>query len=290
MKFTKMHGLGNDFILINCIKQEIKEPSELAKEVCDRHFGIGADGILLVLPSECADFKMKLFNYDGSEGEMCGNGIRCFAKYIYEKNLSKKEKINIETLAGIKIAELSIQDNKVVSIRVDMGLPKLKKKEVPVTFGNPDDMMLNEEIKLPNGEKLKLTAVNTGVPHTVLFVDNIEAVNVLKLGSLIRHFKEVFPEGTNVNFVQILEKNNFKVRTYERGVENETLACGTGATAVSVAVTLLNRTDANKPIKLTFKGGEIKTEIKMEDGRIKNIFMIGPAKIVFEGEYSGEKK
>jgi len=288
MKFTKMHGLGNDFILINCIDHGIKEPSELAKEVCNRNFGIGADGIILILPSKCADFKMRLFNYDGSEGEMCGNGIRCFAKYIYEKNLSKKEKLNVETLAGIKTVKLTIRDNKVTSMRVDMGLPKLKKKEVPVTFGNPNDIMLDERIKLPNGEKLKLTAVNTGVPHTVVFIDNIKIVNILGLGFSISHYKEIFPKGTNVNFVQALEKNHFKVRTYERGVENETLACGTGATAISAAVTLLNKIDITKPIKLTFKGGEIKTEVKMEDGKIKNIFMIGPAKIVFEGDYSNE--
>ena len=288
MRFTKVHGLGNDFILINCIEERVSNPSILAKDLCDRHFGVGADGILLVLPSDRADFRMRLFNSDGSEGEMCGNGIRCFAKYVYEKGLSKKGKINIETHAGIKTVELTIQSNKVALIKVDLGLPKLRKKEVPVTLGNPEDMMLDENINTPDVGELKLTAVNTGVPHAVLFVDDVEATDVIGLGSSIRNFREVFPKGTNVNFVQGLESNHFKIRTYERGVEDETLACGTGAVAVSVAVALLNKIDPTKIIKIDFKGGEIKTEVNMQNEKIKNVYMYGPAKTVFEGVYLNE--
>ena len=283
-----MHGSGNDFILINGIKEQVKNPSGLAKNLCNRHFGVGADGILLVLPSDRADFRMRLFNSDGSEGEMCGNGIRCLAKYVYENGLSKKEKMNIETSAGIKPVELNIQNDKVALIRVDLGLPKLKKKEVPVTLGNPNDMMLDEKVNLPDVGELKLTAVNVGVPHAVIFVDDVDATDVIGLGSLIGNFRKVFVEGTNVNFVQILESNHFKVRTYKRGVENETLACGTGATAVSVTVALLNKIDSTKIIKLDFKGGEIKTEVNIENEKIKNVYMSGPAKIVFEGEYLNE--
>jgi diaminopimelate epimerase len=288
MRFTKMHGLGNDFILINCIEEHVEDPSGLAKDLCDRHFGVGADGILLVLPSDCADFRMRLFNHDGSEGEMCGNGIRCFAKYVYDKGLSKKEKLNIETLAGIKTVELTIQDEKAVSMRVNLGSPKLRKEEVPVTLGNPDDMMLDEKVNIPSWGEQKLTAVNTGVPHAVLFVDEVETTDVIGLGSSIRKFRKIFPEGTNVNFVQFLERNHFKVRTYERGVENETLACGTGAVAVSVAVALLNKIDSTKILKLDFKGGEIKTEVNTQNKKIKNVYMSGPAKIVFEGVYPNE--
>ena len=283
MKFTKMHGLGNDFILINCIEEHVEDPSGLAKDLCNKHFGAGADGILLVLSSDCADFRMRLFNRDGSEGEMCGNGIRCFAKYVYDKGLSKKEKLNIETLAGIKTVELTIQDEKAASMRVNLGSPKLRKEEVPVTLGNPDGILLDEKVNIPSWGEQKLTAVNTGVPHAVLFVDEVETTDVIGLGSSIRKFRKVFPEGTNVNFVQVLGKNHLKVRTYERGVENESLCCGTGAAAVSVAAVLLNRVKPNKIIKLDFKGGSIKTEVTLQDEKVKSVYILGPAKTVFEG-------
>jgi len=289
MRFTKMHGLGNDFILINCIEEHVEDPSGLAKDLCDRHFGVGADGILLVLPSDCADFRMRLFNHDGSEGEMCGNGIRCFAKYVYARGLSKKEKLNIETLDGTKEVELTVQRGRVESIKVDLGVPKLRRKEVPVAQGNPETIMLGEEVNIPDYGKLKITAVNTGVAHAVLFVEDIEKIDVIRLGSLIRNFRKLFPEGTNVNFAQILGRDHLKVRTYERGVENETLACGTGAAAVSVSAALLNKIDPTKTLKLEFKKGEFQIKVKMEKGKIENVYMSGPAKIVFEGVYLKEQ-
>ena len=281
MKFTKMHGLGNDFILINCMKAQLENLSELARKLCDRHSGIGADGLLLVLPSDRGDFRMRIFDSDGSEEDMCGNGMRCFAKYVYEKGLTKKKRLNIETPAGIR--EATIQYGKVESIKVDMGSPRLKKREVPVIFGDPETMLLDEEVNIPDYGKLRLTAVNTGVAHAVLFVEDIEKTDVVGLGSLIRNFTELFPLGINVNFAQVLERNHLRVRTYEQGVEDETLACGTGATAVGVSAVLQNRSDPNEIVKLDFKRGTIEVKVKMENGKITQVHMSGPATMVFDG-------
>ena len=279
MRFTKMHGLGNDFIIINCMKEQIENLSELARKLCDRHGGIGADGFLLVLPGDRGDFRMRIFDSDGTEEDMCGNGVRCFAKYVYEKGLTKKKRLNIETPAGMR--EATILD--MGSIRVDMGSPRLKKREVPVTFGDPETMMLDEEVNIPGYGKLRLTAVNTGVAHAVLFVEDVEKIDVIRIGSLIRNFMKLFPNGANVNFAQVLGRNHLRVRTYEQGVEDETFACGTGATAVGVSAILQDISDPNEIVNLDFKRGTIGVKVKMENGKIAMVCMSGPATMVFDG-------
>jgi len=285
MKFTKMHGLGNDFIVINCMTQEVKDSSTLAQVMCDRHFGVGGNGVILILPSTVADadFRMTYINADGSEGEMCGNALRCFAKYVYEKRLTNSLKVRIETRAGIKEAWLNVRDGKVVSVSTDLGVPRLKRKEVPVALGDPDDVMLEERIRLEDGEEVNLSAINTGPPHAVMFVDDVESIEVCKMGRLIRQH-EIFPRGVNVNFAQVLAKNVFKVRTYERGVEDETMACGTGAAAVSVTASLLGIAPEDS-IKVVFRGGELSVKLVREKGWIRNVLLTGPAVTVFEGRF-----
>ncbi len=286
MRFTKMHGLGNDFILINCIDRSISRLDLFAKEVCDRHLGVGGDGLLLVYGSACADFRMRYFNRDGSEGEMCGNGLRCVAKYVYEKGLTADGELCIETEAGLLNVFLDVQDGEVSSVTVELGEPKLRRREIPVAVGNPDSLMINESVELANGITMQLTAVKIGAPHAVVFVDDLEAVDVCELGSLVRHLKDTFPVGVNVSFAQTLEDNKLRIRTYERGVEGETLACGTGAAASAVAASLVGKARDGRNVIVACKGGEISARLARDSERITNVFLTGPAKTVFEGNIS----
>lgn len=279
MKFTKMQGIGNDYIYINNLDGKIKNENELAVKLSDRHFGIGSDGIILICKSSIADFKMRIINSDGSEAEMCGNGIRCVGKYVYDKGLTNKTELSIETLAGIKYLTLTLEDNKVSKVTVDMGEPILEKDKIPVKFSSKDDNRKIEFVKIDKEiekEKINLTCVSMGNPHAVCFMKNVDSLNIEKYGKRIEN-DDRFPNKTNTEFVEIINKNTIKMRVWERGV-GETLACGTGACASVCAAILNNYT--NREVKVMLLGGTL--EIKWD--KDKHIYMTGPAVTVFEGE------
>lgn len=275
MKFTKMHGLGNDFILIDAVNKEIKtDYALLSKKMCDRHFGIGADGLILVLPSKKNDIKMRIFNSDGSEPEMCGNGLRCFAKFVFEKGIITKNIMSVETLAGTMIPELILEDNQVINVKVDMGKPILERAKIPML--GKDGQVVEEKIKVEN-EEFKVTAVSMGNPHCIIFVQDIENIDIHKWGPLIeRH--ELFPSKTNVEFAQVIDSQNIIMRVWERGA-GITNACGTGACATLVAAKLAGKTSSKAELSLL--GGNLYIHW-LENG---HVLMTGPATTVFEGEY-----
>ena len=274
IKFTKMQGLGNDYVYMDAIHQKIENESSLAQFVSNRHFGIGSDGLILICKSDIADFKMRMFNSDGSEAEMCGNGIRCVGKFVYDKGLTDKTTVTIETLAGIKTLELNTKDGKVETVKVDMGEPILNPKEIPVISDEEPvkNLMLEAE-----GRKFKFTCVSMGNPHAITEVENTEKFDVEKYGKVLEVDK-AFPNKTNVEFIQIIDKNHVKMRVWERGA-GETLACGTGACATAVACYLNEKTDRNVEVELL--GGKLFIEWNEENN---HIYMIGPAVTVFEGE------
>ena len=282
IKFTKMEGLGNDYVYIDCTKQDIKNASELAKVISDRHFGVGSDGLILIKKSKIADFKMQIFNSDGSEAEMCGNGIRCVGKYVYDKGLTDKTTLKIETLAGIKILKLNVEDGKVKTVRVDMGEPILNYKLIPARDGkiykSKDGIKFYKVNININSDLKELTCVSMGNPHGVDFTNNIDKLDLKKVGSLIEK-DEHFPNKVNAEFIEIINKNNIKMRVWERGV-GETLACGTGACASVVASILNGYTDRTVTVELL--GGKLDIEWNKEDN---HVYMTGPAKTVFEGEF-----
>jgi len=280
INFVKMHGLGNDFILIDCLNKSLGDSlflSYLAKKLCDRNFGIGADGLLLILPSSKADLRMRIFNYDGSEAQMCGNGIRCFAKYAYENKLVSKIKFTVETLAGIITPELIFKDKEISGIKVDMGTPKLRKKEIPMT-GKDAPTVVDETLKINSEQTFKVTCVSIGNPHCIVFVDDVQSIQVDEIGPKIENHP-LFPEKTNVEFIQVLNKQEINFRVWERGV-GETLACGTGACAALVASVLNKKTDREATIHLP--GGDL--DIRWAND--EHIYMTGPAELVFRGEMS----
>ena len=280
MKFTKMHGIGNDFILVDALGDNAYETNayDISKKVNHRKFGIGGDGLVLVLPSKLAAFKMRMFNPDGSEAEMCGNGIRCFAKYVHDKFLTPDVNIKVETLAGVKELKMSLKDGKkegkVDSVRVDMGEPALKRSSIPMR-GDEAEQVVGETLKA-EGEKFEITCVNMGNPHVVIFGDNISSVPVAKIGASIENHKS-FPKRTNVHFVQIVNSAEIIIRTWERGA-GETLACGTGACACVVASVLNGKTSRNVLVHLP--GGDLRVEWAGNN----RVLMTGPAEEVFEGE------
>ncbi len=276
LKFTKMHGAGNDYIYIKDFRGEIKNPSKLAIEMSNRNFGIGSDGLILILKSKKADFRMRMFNADGSESEMCGNGIRCFAKYVYDHKLTDRDRIHIETGGGIKELELKVKNNLVESVTVDMGEPVLQRERIPM-IGDPG-MVINENLHLPDGVTFLITSVSMGNPHVIIFVEDAENFPVSKYGPIIENF-QLFPNRTNVEFVQILSKKEVIQRTWERG-SGETMACGTGASAVTVAGVLTKQTE--RKITVHLKGGDLKTEW---DKKSNHVFLTGPAVEVFKGEW-----
>ena len=273
IKFTKMQGLGNDYVYMDAIHQKIENESSLAQFVSNRHFGIGSDGLILICESDVADFKMRMFNSDGSEAEMCGNGIRCVGKFVYDKGLTDKTTVTIETLAGIKTLELNTKDGKVETVKVDMGEPILNPKEIPVISDEEPvkNLMLEAE-----GRKFKFTCVSMGNPHAITEVENTEKFDVEKYGKVLEVDK-AFPNKTNVEFIQIVDKNHVKMRVWERGA-GETLACGTGACATAVACYLNGKTDRNVEVELL--GGKLFIEWNEENN---HIYMTGPAVTVFEG-------
>lgn len=262
MKFTKIHGLGNDYIYINCLKKQIDNPNELSKILSDRHLGIGSDGIILLLKSDVADFKMRIFNADGSEAEMCGNGIRGLTKYIYEYGFSKKDILNIETNCGIKEIKLDIKNNEVISSTVDMG---------EVIIGQ-----LNKILTI-NNDNYIINTISVGNPHCVIYTDDVQKINLSNIGPLIEN-NSFFPNKTNVEFVQVIDKNNIKMRVWERG-SGETLACGTGACASSV-ISYLNGMVNNECTVHLSKG----TLHIYFDNITKHVFLSGPSTKVFDGD------
>ena len=286
IKFTKMEGLGNDYVYIDCTKQDIKNASELAKVISDRHFGVGSDGLILIKKSKTADFRMQMFNSDGSEAEMCGNGIRCVGKFVYDKGLKDKTTLKIETLAGTKILNLNVEDGKVKTVKVDMGEPILDNKLIPAKDGKvykSKDGIKFYKVNINIDNELKeLTCVSMGNPHGVDFMNNMEKLKIEKYGPIIEKDSH-FPNKINTEFIEIIDKNNINMRVWERGA-GETLACGTGACASVVACVLNGYTDRTVTVKLL--GGKLKIEWNKEDN---HVYMTGPAKIVFEGELDETK-
>ncbi len=294
-----MQGVGNDFIVVNTLEVTLPEEKlpEISRKVNDRKFGIGGDGLILVLPSKIADFKMRMFNPDGSESEMCGNGIRCFAKYVFDRKLYPETQMKVDTLAGVKNLRLKLLGGKVESVRVDMGQPRLLRSEIPMrqtdgsradeqgrtlsdgrvieqTRTTPDSRVINEVIKV-DGTRFEITAVSMGNPHVIVFEDKLENFPVARYGPLIETHK-VFPERTNVHFVKVIGSAEIRIRTWERGA-GETLACGTGACASVVACVLNSKTGRNVLVHLP--GGDLRIEWNGDN----RVVMTGPAEEVFEG-------
>ena len=280
IKFTKMHGLGNDYVYMDAIHQHIEKESSLAQFVSNRHFGIGSDGLILICKSEVADFKMRMFNADGSEAEMCGNGIRCVGKFVYDKGLTKKEQVTIETLAGIKTLKFNIEEGKVKTVRVDMGEPILEPKKIPVI--SEEKPVKNLSIHVEDKE-FQFTCVSMGNPHAITMVDTVKDFEVEKYGKQLE-VNKVFPNKTNVEFIEIIDENHIKMRVWERGA-GETLACGTGACA-SVVACVLNELTKNV-VSVELLGGTLEIEWNKEDN---HVYMTGPAVTVFEGELLEEAK
>ena len=280
IKFTKMHGLGNDYVYIDAINQNIENESTLAQFVSNRHFGIGSDGLILICKSNIADFKMRMFNSDGSEAEMCGNGIRCVGKFVYDKGLTNKTIVTIETLAGIKTLKLNTKDGKVETVRVDMGEPILNPKEIPVISNEEPVKNLVLEA---DDKKFKFTCVSMGNPHAITQVENTDNFDVEKYGKILEVDK-AFPNKTNVEFIQIVDEEHVKMRVWERGA-GETLACGTGACGTAVACYLNGET--GRKVEVELLGGNLYIEWDEKDN---HVYMTGPAVTVFEGELLETKK
>lgn len=273
MKFTKMHGLGNDYVYVNCFEEKIDNPSAVARFVSDRHFGIGSDGLIMINPSKTADFEMEMYNADGSRGEMCGNGIRCVAKYVYDYGLTDKTQISVETLGGIKYLDLTVEDGKVSLVKVDMGKPELEADLIPII--SEREQVIDEPIEV-DGKEYHMTGVSMGNPHAVIYVDDVKGLDLEKIGPKFENH-ERFPKRINTEFVHCIDRQTVEMRVWERG-SGETLACGTGACAVAVSSILNNLTDTQVTVKLL--GGDLQIEWDREKDRV---FMTGPAIVVFDG-------
>ena len=274
MKFTKMQGIGNDYVYVNCFEEKVEDPAALAKFVSDRHFGIGSDGLILIKPSKNADFTMDMYNADGSQGEMCGNGIRCVAKYVYDKGLTDKQQISIETLAGIKYLDLTVEDGKVVLVRVDMGEPELIAEKIPVIADS--EKVIDAPIEI-DGTTYHMTCVSMGNPHAVVYVDDVDNLPIEEIGPKFESH-ERFPRRVNTEFVKVLDRHTVQMRVWERG-SAETLACGTGACAVAVSCILNRLTEDEVTVKLL--GGDLEIQWDQEKN---TVYMTGPATVVFDGE------
>lgn len=275
LQFTKMHGLGNDYVYMDAINQKIENRSELAKFVSDRHFGIGSDGLILICPSEKADFRMQMFNQDGSEAEMCGNGIRCVGKFVYDKGLTKKETITVETLAGIKTLVMTAKNGKIETARVDMGEPILEPEKIPVISNENPVKNLKLEVE---DKKFIFTCVSMGNPHAVTFIkEDVNKFDICKYGAKLE-VNKAFPKKANIEFINVIDDKTLNMRVWERGA-GETLACGTGACAVTVAAILNGYTERTVTVHLL--GGDLKIEWNKNDN---HVYMTGPATTVFEGK------
>lgn len=287
MKFTKMHGIGNDYVYVNCFKETVDDPARVAEIVSDRHFGIGSDGLILIKPSEIADFEMDMYNADGSRGKMCGNGIRCVAKYVYDYGLTDKTQISVATGSGIKYLDLTVENGKVTLVKVDMGAPILEPEKIPVAMehsgagmhgdenGNMDKIV--QESILVHGVAYSMTCVSMGNPHCIVCVDDVDGLKIEKIGPRFE-FHPCFPDRVNTEFIKVLDRNTVQMRVWERG-SGETWACGTGACAVAVACILNGWTEDTVTVKL--RGGDLKIQWDREKN---TVFMTGPATVVFDGE------
>lgn len=274
LKFTKMHGCGNDYVYVNCFQERVDNPEQTARFVSDRHMGIGSDGLILIQPSKVADFKMAMYNADGSQGAMCGNGVRCIAKYVYDYGLTDKTSISLETKAGIKYLDLTVEQGKVTMVKVNMGRPILSAKEIPV---KADTEQVIDAPIVAGGQEYRMTCVSMGNPHAVIFVEDTESLPLTELGPLFE-FHEAFPDRVNTEFVQVIDRQNVKMRVWERG-SGETLACGTGTCATAVACVLNGLTE--EEITVHLRGGEIRVKYDREEDVV---WMTGPATVVFDGE------
>lgn len=274
MKFTKMQGLGNDYVYVNCFKETIENPPEMAKKVSNRNFGIGSDGLIMINPSDVADFEMEMYNADGSRSEMCGNGIRCVGKYVYDYGLTEKGHISVETLAGIKYLDLTVEDGKVKLVKVDMGSPELVPENIPIVADG--NRVIDEPINV-NGTEYRMTGVSMGNPHAVVYVEDVKGLDIETIGPAFENH-ERFPNRVNTEFVKVLDRNTVEMRVWERG-SGETMACGTGACAVAVACILNGFTEDKVTVKLL--GGDLQIEWDKEADKI---YMTGPAEVSFDGE------
>lgn len=276
MKFTKMQGIGNDYVYVDCFQETVNNPSAVAKFVSDRHFGIGSDGLILVKPSDVADCEMDMYNMDGSQGAMCGNGIRCVAKFAYDKGIVNKKNISVATKSGIKYLDLTVKNGKVSSVKVNMGSPILNAKTIPVV--SPREQVINEPLDV-NGETYHITAVSMGNPHAIVYMDDVDGLDIAKIGPLFENHIN-FPDRINTEFVKVIDRHTLQMRVWERG-SGETLACGTGACAVAVASTLNGLVDEDVPITVKLLGGDLEILWNRQENLV---YMTGPATTVFEGE------
>lgn len=274
MKFTKMQGCGNDYVYVDANKERIDDISHVAKQVSNRHFGVGSDGLILIKPSDKADFLMDMYNNDGSRGKMCGNGIRCVAKYVYDNGLTDKKQLKIETLSGIKTLDLTVEDGRVSLVTVDMGSPIFTPKDIPIIS---DKERIVDELVTIGDKEYRMTCLSMGNPHAVVFVDNTEEVPITTIGPLFENHT-IFPERVNTEFVQVINRKHIKMRVWERG-SGETLACGTGACASAVACVINNLTD--NEVKVSLLGGDLYIKY---DTKENHVYMTGDAVTVFTGE------
>ena len=275
MKFTKMQGAGNDYIYVNCFEEKVADPNTAALKVSDRHFGVGSDGLVLIEPSKVADFKMDIYNSDGSQAKMCGNAIRCVAKYVYDNGLTDKDEISLETLSGIKYIKMYIENGKVTSARVNMGAPILKSSDIPTLLGG--DTVIAQPLEA-GGKTVSVTCVSMGNPHCVTYIDDTDSLDIEKIGPVFENHP-AFPDRINTEFIQVVSDSCIKMRVWERGA-GETLACGTGACAAAVASILNSYCKRGEDIKVILRGGELK--INWTHGG--DVYMTGPAETVCTGE------
>ena len=276
MRFTKMHGIGNDYLFINCFDEYVSDPARLALQMCREHTGVGADGIVLIEPGESSPFAMRIFNRDGSEAEMCGNAVRCIGKYVYERGLTKETEFTLGTKSGLREVKLHVMDDKVVDVTVDMGTPVLEPSKIPVLL--PGEMVLRHRLQLM-GQMWFVTCVSMGNPHCVTFVRDPEVLDLPAIGPMFEHHP-LFPRRANVEFVRVISRNILQMRVWERG-SGETLACGTGACAALVAAVLCGHSDRTVQMKLA--GGNLTINWNADDN---HVYQTGPAAFVFDGEWN----
>lgn len=276
MKFTKMHGIGNDYVYVNCFKEVVKNPSEVARFVSDRHFGIGSDGLILIKPSDIADCEMDMYNLDGSQGAMCGNGIRCVAKYAYDYGIVDKTSISVATKSGIKYLDLTVEGGKVSLVKVNMGSPILNASQIPVIAET--EQVINAPLEV-EGTTYHMTAVSMGNPHAIIYTDDVDGLDLEKIGPSFENHP-AFPDRVNTEFVRVIDRHTVQMRVWERG-SGETLACGTGACAVAVSSILNGLVDADSPVTVKLLGGDLQI---LWDRAANLVYMTGPAATVFDGE------
>lgn len=275
MRFAKMQGAGNDYVYINCFEEKIDDPHTLSKRISDRHFGVGSDGLVLIMPSDTCDFRMRMFNADGSEAQMCGNASRCVGKYVYDHGMTDKKEISLETKSGVKKLKLFVEKGRVSRVCVDMGVPRFEPALIPVLIEG--DAVIDEPVVVGD-ELFRITCVSMGNPHAVIFLSDITGDDLHRIGAMIENHP-LFPERTNVEFVQVLSPQELRMRVWERGA-GETLACGTGACASLVAAVANGLADRKATLRLL--GGDLEIEWDSISG---HLFMTGPAETVFEGDF-----